>query len=231
MKIQHTIGYTTCIVAVLIGLSACGSKIKKIDRAAFNTMIEAEYARYTQYLDQSIKKVQDAEHKDSSKVYLGALFKNYVKYDSSYHNVASFKRWDIYVKGKGKEGKMKLHDCNVSYASQKFEPVQCEVIPGLIAYLHPIAWQRLEIDYWADKKITNNAVQHWAYASMSPEDTINSSEKLNRIHMVSFLSPTDTARITLDMGTANPTVFYALLDSMKACGATHVRITSYGEDE
>lgn len=231
MKLQNKFTYALSFVALIISLTACDSKIKKVERAEFNTMIEAEHARYNQYLDQGIKKVQDAEHPDSSNVYIGALFKNYVKYDSSYHNVASFKRWDIYVKGKGKEGKIKLHDCNVSYASQKFEPVQCEVIPGLVADLHPIAWQRLEIDYWADKKISNKAVQHWAYNSMSPEDTINSSEKVNRIHMVSFLSPTDTARVTLDMGTASPAVFYALLDSMKSCGATHVRIKSYGEDE
>lgn len=210
---------------------SCGTKeLKKVDKAEFDKIITDEHDRYMIYLDENIKKLQAKAEKDTAKIFVGTLFNYQFKNDNTYNEIQSYKRWDAYIKYRGKDGKMQLNDFHINYKSLKFEPVQWNYNEQFHVEVAPFVWHQVEIDVVSKTPINRLPIEHWGYFWLSPNDSMNSISFTNNIHGINFVSPTDTTRINIDFGSASKEALYSLIDSIHASGANFMRIKSYSND-
>lgn len=225
--------YYFCLLFSLSMLisSSCKEKgSKKISKTELCKIIDNEEQRYAIYFDTCISNLQKKTAADSSKLTIGSLFKNQVKSDETFQNILSYKRWDAYIKQKGKDGKMQLQDFHVSYKSLQYETTVAEYSPNFSVTVSPFVWHDLQIDITSSANFNRLPVEKWAYKWLSPNDSTNSTVKLATIHSINFISATDTAQINIDMGCTKSIAFYELLDSIKSSGAQSIHIKSYSNE-
>lgn len=218
------------IALVSISLFSCRNKVVNTDTAGLKKMLEHEHARYQVYFDSCIQTTTQKTLKDSSTLYIGGLFNNRVKEDNTYMHVMSYKRWDAFIKKKGKNGLMSLLDFHNNYELEEYSPTSGSYSPNFNMTISPFDWSKVEISMMGKDKINTAPIEHWAYRWMTPNDSMNYTKKIANIHTINFISATDTAQVNIDMGTAGIDAFYQLLDSIKAGGANQIHIKTYIHD-
>jgi len=218
------------LALVSIALFSCKNKAVKTDSAGLKKILEKEHTRYQIYFDSCIKTTALKTAKDSSALYIGGLFNNRVNEDNTYMHVMSYKRWDAYIKKKGKNGLMSLLDYHSNYLPEEYPTASGEFSPNFNMTITPFDWSKVEISMMGKDKINTTPIEHWAYRWMTPNDSMNYTKKIANIHAINFISATDTAQVNIDMGTAGMDAFYQLLDSIKAGGANQIHIKTYIHD-